>query len=309
MATERLPGIELAAVLIAVLLSLPTCGGRDAFDVITVAGQRPFRLHARTLQEDGGSLNAQLHRYGVYDGTKMRLLEQLFPLDPAPESRRVFVDAGANIGLFSLMVAARGHDVIAFEPSGDNRALFEGSIAANGLQDRITLRPVAVSDGARPGAGATLRCLGHDMGGCTLRPERSAFENAGDLLLSDVAVTTLGEAVPPGSKVVCIKVDVEGMEGHVLVGALPVLLDSRDYLSAMFFEFAPASLRLAGVEPVWFLTLLHRLGFVIYDQNMRFATHPIRPRHFDTFVRYCDDMAAVSANELLVTWTPFDTKQ
>lgn len=62
----------------------------------------------------------------------------------APDS--VFLDVGANVGLYSLVAAARGATVVAFEPNPRTRARLEANIRLNHFERRITVRPEALSD-------------------------------------------------------------------------------------------------------------------------------------------------------------------
>jgi len=59
---------------------------------------------------------------------------------------RVFLDVGANVGLYSLVAAARGATVVAFEPNPRTRARLHANIRLNDLESRITVRPEALID-------------------------------------------------------------------------------------------------------------------------------------------------------------------
>jgi FkbM family methyltransferase len=58
----------------------------------------------------------------------------------------VLWDIGANIGCYSLYAARKGHRVIAFEPSGFNYFILMKNIGINQLDDRISALPIALSD-------------------------------------------------------------------------------------------------------------------------------------------------------------------
>lgn len=58
----------------------------------------------------------------------------------------LFVDIGANIGLYSVIVAQAGTAVVAFEPDPRNAAQLRANIFINRLVDRITVNEVAVSE-------------------------------------------------------------------------------------------------------------------------------------------------------------------
>src|SRR5262249_15150656 len=66
----------------------------------------------------------------------------------------VVFDVGANVGIFTVIAAARGARVVAFEPNPRTRQRLEANVARNGLDGRVTIRAEALFDGAE--AQATL---------------------------------------------------------------------------------------------------------------------------------------------------------
>lgn len=75
----------------------------------------------------------------------------------------VLWDIGANIGLYSIYAAkARNCRVYAFEPSVFNLELLAKNIFLNGLQNRITIVPIALSDSL---AVNTFRMSNTELGG------------------------------------------------------------------------------------------------------------------------------------------------
>jgi hypothetical protein len=82
------------------------------------------------------------------------------PLVPAPErllierrlakksSGQVAFDVGANVGVFTCMIAGMGaHHVHAFEPIPETFCRLKGNVAANGLLGRCHLNWLAVGGG------------------------------------------------------------------------------------------------------------------------------------------------------------------
>jgi len=118
----------------------------------------------------------------------------------------LFVDVGANVGLYSLLAAEVGCRVLAFEPDESNRAALERNIGINSRQGTITVLPEAVSDHVghvsfRAGEDALARI--------------AADEDAGAVR---IPCTTL-DAVIGQELVAGLKIDVEGAEFRVLKGA------------------------------------------------------------------------------------------
>ncbi|KAK9862507.1 hypothetical protein WJX84_003997, partial [Apatococcus fuscideae] len=58
--------------------------------------------------------------------------------------KRVFLDIGAGVGLFSLAAASRGHKAIAFELSPNSLRTFNASIQYNGFQQQIDIQEIAL---------------------------------------------------------------------------------------------------------------------------------------------------------------------
>src|SRR5579862_5635119 len=59
----------------------------------------------------------------------------------------LFLDIGANIGLYSLYAAiSRGVQVIAFEPESQNYALLNKNIFLNQMDGKVKAYPIALSD-------------------------------------------------------------------------------------------------------------------------------------------------------------------
>ena len=55
-------------------------------------------------------------------------------------------DVGANVGLYSLYAAKKGHKVFAFEPESLNFACLNLNISDNQLNDKIMAFPLAIND-------------------------------------------------------------------------------------------------------------------------------------------------------------------
>lgn len=74
----------------------------------------------------------------------------------APEPGDVWLDAGANVGAFSVLVAAAGADVEAYEPWADNADLARRNLRENGLGGRVVEKAVTLHGGlARLGLAST----------------------------------------------------------------------------------------------------------------------------------------------------------
>ena len=59
----------------------------------------------------------------------------------------VLLDIGANIGVFTVPAAARGHTVMAIEPFPPHLKLLKRSIEMNGLEEHVEIYEHGLSDG------------------------------------------------------------------------------------------------------------------------------------------------------------------
>lgn len=218
-----------------------------------------------------------------------------------PLSKLTFVDIGANIGWFSLNMAALGVNVLAFEPMQENIQLIEQSLSleqnvASGISDRITLfrhglgvkdqTCVLYSHNINVGDGH-VKCVdgleeeGGEMEKKLLRMIPSDYSIRGRIpirRLDDViqehreekrkSVTGNSDGYDDnGWKVVCVKMDTEGYEGNVLEGGKEFLLQSG--VDIIVTEFVPQWLREKGGDPVAFMGSVKDAGYRIFKTESR----------------------------------------
>jgi FkbM family methyltransferase len=141
----------------------------------------------------------------------------------------ILFDVGANIGLFSIYAAKRGHRVIAFEPESKNYALLNTNVAINGLQEQIAAFSVALSDRdaadhfylADLQAGGAEHNLGAPMNWRHV-PFTPGYRQSVVSFSVDSFIKLLPDSFPTH-----IKIDVDGIEGRILRGAASTLRDPR----------------------------------------------------------------------------------
>jgi FkbM family methyltransferase len=162
----------------------------------------------------------------------------------------LFVDVGANVGLYTVWALDGGAEVIAIEPSPRSLALLEENLLLNGYCAQV----VAAAAGAAPGTMAITSGLdqqNHLVVG--------AAPVSGDSEM--VAVETLDAIV--GDRVVAgLKIDVEGAEALVLAGAGRLLADKRVRL--MQLEWNEASVDLLGQDREPLRRLLAGYGYELF---------------------------------------------
>jgi FkbM family methyltransferase len=127
------------------------------------------------------------------------------------KTEQVFVDVGANIGLFSILAAKNyGATVIAVEPSDRERVRLARNMKYNGVSFRVLPYALGEVDGSA--------LLQMDMQGSHLmnRVAPSQAEGVGAVVHMRRFDSVLGNLDP--SKIRLVKIDVEGYEMHVLQG-------------------------------------------------------------------------------------------
>ncbi len=185
------------------------------------------------------------------------------------DSRWLFVDVGANCGLYTALAAARGARVIALEPDPRSFARLQRTAAGAAAPERVTLLPVAAD--ATCGSSRLYRSS-RNRGDLRL----AAFAAADDSV--EVRHTTLDLCVRPADhERLFIKLDVQGWEARALAGAAG-LLSSRRRVT-LLFEFHPDSLRAAGSDPAALLDSLVADGFALFGIDDRGARLPLDPDH------------------------------
>jgi FkbM family methyltransferase len=218
---------------------------------------RPPKRSAVVRLDGGGSAAVDLRTphgrrifaYGFCEPAAMAMRALLSPGD-------VMIDAGANIGLFSVLAAAgvgpRGH-VIACEPSSATMSLLRENIVRNGF-DWVELREVALAE--RPGR-LEMQMFEPGSGFSSFAPA-----DASRARTVEVEVTTL-DRVAGGllERTRLVKLDVEGAELRALQGAGALIERARpDFI----VELEPEHLARQGSSLADVQALFDRAGYVGY---------------------------------------------
>jgi FkbM family methyltransferase len=170
----------------------------------------------------------------------------------------IVVDAGANIGYFSLIAARAvgdGGHVYAFEPEAHNFDLLSRSIRLNGFTN---VTPVQKALSNRTGA-AKLFLDPTNLGNLSLAdqnvPAATETTDVDTISLDEFLATT-----PAKHRVDILKLDTQGAEGLVLAGASNVL---QNQALKILLEFWPWGLKNLDTSPADLLTDLRSRGFTI----------------------------------------------
>jgi FkbM family methyltransferase len=165
----------------------------------------------------------------------------------------VFFDVGAHIGEYTLLAAARGATVHAFEPNPANAAFLRANVASNGLTN-VTVHEAAVSD-----RECHVRFLAHrDPSLSAIWTGRQTDGGYSEITVRAIALDSV--AVP---RVDVIKIDAEGAELAVLRGARAILARPPKVAPVVVFEFAPANYARFDFAPPEIVDFLTRHGYCI----------------------------------------------
>lgn len=167
----------------------------------------------------------------------------------------LFVDVGANVGLYSLLASECGARVLCVEPASDMAAALEENLVLNGVHTAEVHR-VALLD----------RTTTVSFGGPDPNRRRVAVDGSADdqpLRVADVVpATTLDELlagrVPRG-----MKIDVEGVERLVLEGAAATLALAT--LEIVQLEWNSTSYEALGEDRTPVAGLLSGVGFRFFQ--------------------------------------------
>lgn len=182
-------------------------------------------------------------------------------------------DVGANVGLYSVYVAKKREcRVVAFEPSVFNLELLARNLFINGLQERVSLVPLALSDKLEQ---SQLRMTTTEWGGA-LSSFGQNFGWDGQALDQIFSFPTLGISMDEGISLLrlpdpdFIKMDVDGIEHVILRGGTKVLAGIQGILIEInegFEEQAKESERLLRRAGLKLKEKLHAPMF----ENSKFA--------------------------------------
>lgn len=177
-------------------------------DIKTSAVGIKFRLNLDDNVTDGRILTS----FNRYDRSEIEILKSIC-------ENGTFIDIGANIGLYSLIMAAEGNDVLSIEPNPKTLSRLKYNVSLNDFGSRISILPIGIGD-----EGELPLVSSGDLGDANIRPDISG--NAESITVTvrpliDVLVENKIERIDG------IKIDIEGMEDRAL---LP------------FFKRAPPSL-------------------------------------------------------------------
>jgi FkbM family methyltransferase len=163
-----------------------------------------------------------LRKYGHYEKEVESVLSELITKETT------FIDAGANVGYFTVLSSKSAREVYAFEPAPAVFERLSRNVALNGLGNVRALQLALSKERGGLRLFESKISPGHDS---TVK----RFEHDRSILVDAVR---LDDVVDPSVRDVVMKVDVEGSEMDVLLGALGLIRSGK--VSAIVLEWARA---------------------------------------------------------------------
>lgn len=152
-----------------------------------------------------------------------------------------FVDCGANIGLWTLVAAARvgetGH-VISYEPNPNTAQRLKENIRLNGMEPIVSIVEAAV--GEAPGVARFDTGDAHNLG---------HLDIAGNL---EVPLVTL-DSLTTETEIAGIKLDIEGAELAALMGASRLIREDQPWVMVEFNTIISGQIRIEDWDVYQFL--------------------------------------------------------
>ena len=189
----------------------------------------------------------------------------------------VFVDVGANVGLFSALLFDSFRHFILFEPSPSSYQAIEATLRLN---PEVSAKAVNIGVADVVGELAFL-----DLGACSSTSRfvgDGAYDDQGRVV--KVACDTLDNQLASVIGQLILKIDVEGFEEKVFLGASRLLREKRVRL-AMFERLGRTNL---GRVRLFLESFGYRLFFVNEDGSMSFDDEAISRPMVNLFVVHGD---------------------
>jgi FkbM family methyltransferase len=200
----------------------------DGWAILPSSLKRPdrsprFDLHfLASLASDVGAQHLIVNEANAgYEPPTRDLIERLL--------RRgdLFVDVGAHFGFFTLQAAthpAGDVAVVAFEPDLVNAATLTENVRRNGLSNAVTVICAGCGNKNELAPLVSNTTMGHSIRGIGLTPAGRGPANWIAVVTLDGALADIGKY---GQRRIILKIDAEGFEPNVIIGAQSLLAAGR----------------------------------------------------------------------------------
>lgn len=182
------------------------------------------------------------------------------------------IDAGANMGFLTLKFSRICVDgvVYGFEPDSDNFNDLSQNLRLNGFEN---VRLFKTALGEKPAEGTLYKVFANNPGANRILPHEPSFFFGSET----VQITALDQYLSKGiiSRVDLIKVDVEGFELFVLMGAREII---ERFKPLMFIELVETNLRRQNCSSRGLIEFIEGYNYTVLDARTML---PIERNHGD----------------------------
>lgn len=235
----------------------------------------------------GNSCADHILKNGIFEYPLIKWCEQYLTHDT------VFVDIGAHMGTYSMILSSKCKEVYAFEAQKSTFDCLSIGVCAN---NRFNIKLNNIALGSNEGT-ATLHHVSEDGGGSTVRAEIPTISNQKVLNEETVIMRTLDSYNI--KDIGFIKIDVEGYELEVIKGASMTIIDNN-FPPFMFEAWADDWYR---EDKERLLSYVKDLGYKIFPiagvDNMYLASdHPLRISKEDSNEKKEEEVIKYDMNDL-----------
>ena len=208
----------------------------------------------------------RLNLYGDSRLCEMLYFDQFEPetrcfLDAYLRSGDVFLDIGANVGLYTVAAArtvGAAGEIHAFEPCSQTFSRLQENVRLNALP-QVSCHRLALSD-ANEEAQLSIAKDGFDAWNSLGKPYMG--EDGGQETVQTVTLDSFVSQHRLAGRITAMKIDVEGWENQVLAGAEKLL--SAENAPALCVEFTEQAAQLAGSSCDALYRALEKFGFQMF---------------------------------------------
>lgn len=195
-------------------------------------------------------VSGRIIREGKWEEDHIQKIYRILKSDPS----MIFLDIGANVGVFALTMAMLGNQVVAIDALGDNVGRICASMRTNNLQDRMTIIHNALSYTREK---VSLGKFHLNVGGTFIK-QMGVSANSDVIVIDTILLDDLLDLHMFKDRRFVIKMDVETFEANVLKGAFEFFNNVRVEFVLMEFmahkgkesgDFIVQFLKDFGLEP------------------------------------------------------------
>ena len=167
-----------------------------------------------------------------------------------------FIDIGANIGWFSLILGKLGYNILSFEPSKSNYYILLKNFCLNKEIDMTIINKGLDTLSKNESIYHPLS----NIGNAHIFPRKKKL-NLKNYEKEEIILTNLKNYISylKYKNLALIKLDIEGSEAKAIEGGIDLIV--KFHIPFIFIEWTPIDLREKGTDPRCFLELFEKNGY------------------------------------------------